>query len=227
MVPMNEIDRMRYLQAMGVDSYVSRRQLPGAAPTRRLALVRSSQLPAASNEARPQAHAEAPQMPRVDRVTAKLVPKSQPVATPKPASPAVRFNLVAVFTGGIAWVESLDDRPLATEQVQLIRGMARAVHGEASNPRVAQFDWPITNNPQLDQGVEAAKAGVSAFLQRHIEEQKCRALVILGANCSALVPTAQLGGINHVTTCSTLEMLEKPGSKKQVWADLQSLVLRA
>ena len=224
---MNEIDRMRYLQAMGVDSYVSRQQLPGAAPTRRLALVRSAQLPAASNESLPQAQAQAPEMPRVDRVAAKSASKPQPVAASKPVSPAVRFNLVAVFTGGIAWVESLDDRPLATEQVQLIRGMARAVHGEAGNPRVAQFDWPITNNPQLDQGEEAAKAGVSAFLQRHIEEQKCRALVILGASCAALVPTAQLGGISHVTTCSTLEMFEKPGSKKQAWADLQSIVLRA
>lgn len=222
---MNEIDRMRYLQAMGVDSYVSRQQLPGAAPTRRLALVHTAQLPAASNE--PLAQAQVPEMPQVGRVAARSAPKSQPVAAAKPVSPAVRFNLVAVFSGGIAWVESLDGRPLATEQVQLIKGMARAVHGEASNPRVAQFDWPITNNPQLDQGVEAAKAGVSAFLQRHIEEQKCRALVILGANCTALVPTAQLSGINHVATCSTLEMLEKPDSKKQVWADLQSLVLRA
>ena len=36
---MNELRRMAYLDALGVDSYVSRVQLPGAAATRRLAIV--------------------------------------------------------------------------------------------------------------------------------------------------------------------------------------------
>jgi hypothetical protein len=36
----NEIQRLAYLDAMGIDSFVSRRQLPGAAPTRRLCVVR-------------------------------------------------------------------------------------------------------------------------------------------------------------------------------------------
>jgi hypothetical protein len=105
--------------------------------------------------------------------------------------------------------------------------MTRAVCGEAGSPRIAQLDWPIHNNPQLDQGEEAAKAGVAAFLLRHIEEQKCRALVILGADCGALVPSTPLSGINRVETCSTVQMLEEPGCKQQVWADLQPIVLRA
>ncbi|MEZ5504388.1 MAG: hypothetical protein R3E50_17635, partial [Halioglobus sp.] len=38
---MNEFRRRAYLQAMGVDSYVSRAQLPGAAPTPRRAVARA------------------------------------------------------------------------------------------------------------------------------------------------------------------------------------------
>ena len=36
---MNELRRMAYLDALGIDSYVSRSQLPGAALTRRLAIA--------------------------------------------------------------------------------------------------------------------------------------------------------------------------------------------
>ena len=36
---MNELRRMAYLDALGIDSYVSRTQLPGAAVTRRLAIL--------------------------------------------------------------------------------------------------------------------------------------------------------------------------------------------
>ena len=230
-MPMNEIKRTLYLQAMGIDSYVSRHQLPGAAPIRRLALVHRNPAPTArkapSDLEQPSAQAQQPQRPSLDLARDKPALKTAAKVVEKPVSAAVRFSLVAVFSGGIAWVESLDDRPLAKAQVQLIRGMARAVHGEVGNPRVAQLDWPIHNNPQLDQGEEAAKAGVAAFLLRHIEEQKCRALVVMGANSVALVPSAPLGDINRLETLSTVEMLENPGCKKQVWADLQSLVLRA
>jgi len=50
--------------------------------------------------------------------------------------------------------------------------------------------------------------------------------VILGADCGALVPSTPLSGINRVETCSTVQMLEEPGCKQQVWADLQPIVLR-
>ena len=222
---MNEIIRAQYLQAMGMDSYVSRKQLPGAALTRRLAIVRSAPEPVVAKS--PVERGKPAQMPELDLVRNKPAPVVESSPQTRPVSEAVRFSLVAVFAGGIAWVESLDNRPLAREQVQLIRGMARAVHGSAENPRVAQFDWPMHNNPQLDQGVEAAKAGLSAFLLRHIDEQKCRAVVTLGAASAALVPAGQLGDVNRVDTHSTIEMLENPACKRQAWNDLLPLVLRA
>ncbi|RLQ21694.1 hypothetical protein DWB85_11820 [Seongchinamella sediminis] len=221
---MNEIDRLRYLHAMGVDAYVSRGQLPGAAPSKRLLLVAAPGHQA--TPAAPEPAARPAATPQLDVVKDKPAPRPAP-ARAQTLAPTVRFRLAAVFCGGIAWVESLGDRPLAREQVQLIQGMARAVHGSADTPKVAQFDWPIHNNPQLDQGEAAARAGVLAFLQRHIEEQKCRGLVILGEDAAAYVDAGGLGALPRVATLSTLQMLEQPAGKRQVWADLQPLVLRA
>jgi len=224
---MNEIDRLRYLQAMGVDAYVSRGQLAGALPSQRLVLVPVITPEAKQQEPAPSASRPEP-MPGLDVGGANPAPaaSSRPPRS-KIIAPTVRFSLAAVFAGGIGWVESLAGRPLAREQVQLIQGMARAVRGKADTPKVAQFDWPIHNNPQLDQGEAAARAGVLAFLLRHIEEQKCRGLVVLGEDAATYVDADGLGDLSRVCTLSTLQMIEQPAGKRQVWSDLQPLVLRA
>ena len=224
---MNELNRMRYLQAMGVDTYVSRGQLPGALPTSRLALVPAN-ADGVENVIADRTPVRPAEKPQLDVVPEPRQTAAPPVAAkPRAVEPTVRFSLAAVFSGGIAWVESLGDKPLAREQVQLIRGMARAVHGKSDTPKVAQFDWPIHNNPQLDQGEAAARAGVSAFLLRHIDEQNCRGLVILGQETASLIDASGLGNVSRVATRSTLEMIDQPDSKRQVWLDLQPLVLRA
>ena len=86
-----------------------------------------------------------------------------------------QFNIAAVVANGYLWVEEIGDRPLATEQVQLVQALARAlarvVDREASaagdgRPDVAMFKWPMHNNRQLDLGEEAARSGVAAFIGR-------------------------------------------------------------
>lgn len=235
---MNELNRMRYLDALGIENYVSRRQLPGAAPTRRLAIVRAE--PAAPAVPEPPAAASrerAASAPPAD-LAAVFEGEARVVATPadreresRPAksggqAQAVRFSLAAIFVGQIAWVETLEDRPLAREQVQLIHAMARAVSPDVGRPEVTQFDWPTHQNHQLDLGPEAALAGVAGFLQRQLEQRKCRGLVLLGEEAVKRVPLAQLGAVNAVVTASTLAMLQEPARKRQVWQDLQALVLR-
>ena len=232
---MNELNRMRYLDALGTDSYVSRSQLPGAAPTRRLAIVRSdipapaarSSARAAPDEAAPVRPSVMPEIPVLEDVRdSRSAPVAAESAPPRAQGEAVRFSLAAIFVGQIAWIETLDSNPLAKEQVQLIHAMARAVSGEVGRPDVTQFDWPTHQNHQLDLGQEAARAGVAGFLQRQIEQRKCRGLVLLGKACEARVPLAKLGAINAVVTESTLAMLREPARKRQVWQDLQPLVLR-
>jgi hypothetical protein len=231
---MNEPRRLTYLQALGIDSYVSRVQLPGAAPTRRLAMVR----PARAAEVRAENTVDG--VPEQRQLRADIALPARPAGrqddaqttplaalSPRTRTPTVRANLVAVFAGGVAWLESLQGRPLATEQLKLVQAMARAVHGEAATPKVAQFDWPMHSNHQLDQGIAAARAAAAAFLRRHIDEQKCRAVVLLGQGGAEFVDLAQLGDIACVTTLSTVEMLEAPAAKRRVWSDLQAIVLRA
>lgn len=222
---MNELQRLTYLQAMGVDTYVSRIQLPGAAQTRRLAIVsRANEMPTADVDVNdPVARQSSPVIPRVDSLVASPAASA---TTVRVATPAVSFNMAAVFAGGVAWLEALEGRPLAREQVKLIHAMARAINGDVAVPKVAQFDWPMHSSRQLDQGLDAARAALAAFLLRHIEEQDCRGLVSLGEVGAEFIDREQLAGVTCVTTLSTFAMLESPARKKQVWSDLQPLALR-
>lgn len=224
---MNELRRMQYLRAMGVDGYVSRTQLPGAAPTRRLALVMpiGPGVPVAANpegSARPVAKSE---LPAISNSPKKARPSSRKPREARPAVPVVRFSLAAFVAGDILWVEELGAAPLAREQSQLVYAMARAVAPDVERPGLAtQFDWPIHNNQQLDQGEEAARAGLAGFLTRLIEEHGCRALVVLGDRCEPRLASGHWPELTRVVTLSTRDMLADPASKRLVWSDLQVLL---
>ena len=98
--------------------------------------------------------------------------------------------------------------PLASDQVQLVQAMARALAGvskpslqssseaarpDAAQPDVQQFRWPIHTNQQLDLGEEAARAALAGFIGRRLEQQQCRGLVLLGEACRTRVPLEQMG----------------------------------
>lgn len=248
---MNELRRMAYLDALGIDAYVSRGQLPGAAVTQRLAIVPSQSRPASpvtsgvviedepasaalrELESRP----VAAQVPHID--SAPRSPSS-PVATPPvpPQKTVPRFSLVAIAAGGWLWLEELGDMPLATEQVRLVQAMGHALkvigrdagpaptavaQSNAAQPDVAHFRWPIHTNSQLELGEEAARASVAGFIGRKLEQQHCRGLVLLGESCRARVPLEPLG-VATASTLSSAEILANPQLKRQVWRDLLPLV---
>ena len=237
---MNELRRMAYLDAMGIDSYVSRGQLPGAAVTRRLAILRSqATVPITTTpEAEFAPQAGAIQMPRVDGASRKAHTKApaKPVAAPDAVGTAAvpRFSLAAIVSGDWLWLEDLDGRPLAREQVQLIQGMSRALarivppaaDRNQRQPIVAQFDWPIHNNQQLDQGEEAARAGAAGFIGRKLEQHPCRGLILLGAHTRERIMTDTFGQLPVGSAPDTASMLSDPTLKKQAWAALLSLAAR-
>lgn len=237
---MNELRRMAYLDAMGIDSYVSRGQLPGAAMTRRLAIVRSQAAAPITTtpEAEPAPQADALRMPRLDGGSGKTRPKPPPkpvAATDATVAAAVpRFSLAAIVSGDWLWLEDLNGRPLAREQVQLIQGMSRALarivppaaDRNQRQPIVAQFDWPIHNNQQLDQGEEAARAGAAGFIGRKLEQHPCRGLILLGAHTRERIMTDTLGQLPVGSAPDTVSMLADPTLKKQAWAALLSLAAR-
>lgn len=231
---MHELTRLAYLEAMGVDAYVSRHQLAGAAPTHRL-------VPVAPANAGPAATApERPAMPSADPAP---LAREKPAQEPPPAKPAAaavsaanRFRLAAVVAGGVLWLEDLGDLPLAREQVQLIDAMSRALalataRAGAAGPPAAdwqapepgQFDWPLHNNEQFDHGEEAAQAAVQAYVARRIEECRCRAIVLLGETARSRLPQGALP-VPGVVTHTTAEVLSAPALKATVWRALAPLV---
>jgi hypothetical protein len=137
--------------------------------------------------------------------------------------------LIAIVAGDWLWLEELPDTLLSTEQVRLVQSMAQALllsQGQESaavtKPDVAQFNWPIHTNHQLDLGAEAARASVAGFVARRLEQHGCRGLVLLGQPCVQRVPLTEMT-IRSVSTASSAEILASPSLKRQVWCDLQPL----
>ena len=229
---MHELRRLAYLSALGIDSYVSRSQLPGAAPTRRLAVI-----PARRENAVPVQHAGQARPDSAVAVVSDRLPADShtPVSAPEPSGSApmegqktIRFSLAAVVAGGLLWLEELGDLPLAREQVHLIAAMARALSlsaGAAADTvhDVSQFDWPIHHNAQLDQGEGASRAAVAGFIGRKLEQHACRGMVLLGESSPARVDLGMLPEAACVRIPGTLAMLSDPRHKKRAWTALLQL----
>jgi hypothetical protein len=233
---MHELTRRAYLDTMGIDSYTSRTQLPGAAVSRRLVVVRKSRVadkettsavsaPTVSNTAA--AFREAANAVKDELGTARV---SSSNTTPEPASLATTlavpaFSLVAITAGGCLWVEEVTNSGVSKNQVHLIRAIAKALALPDGEVEVSQFDWPIHNNSQLDLGAAAAAAALGGFVQRKVD--RCGGLVLLGSASQQRLEVVQLELGLCVRTVSTLEMLRQPLLKKQAWQDLQPLAKRS
>ena len=232
---MNELRRLAYLEALGVDGYVSRSQVPGAAVTRRLAILPAAPTVAPQGkEPASQQRRQAPppiEMPRVETAAVAPVAKLVEPVLAREYQP-LNFSLAAVTCGGWLWVEELGNVPFTSAQLQLVQSMADALGRFKGSPEaenkpasgagavLTQFDWPMHTNLQLDQGQDAARASVAAFIQRKLEQAECAGLVLLGRECEARVPLDQLDSCRIVRTVSTALMLLEPLLKRQAWQDL-------
>jgi hypothetical protein len=144
-----------------------------------------------------------------------------------PAAPAkspgtdgiTRFRIAAIQAGGWLWLEDLGDMPLAQEQVQLIAAMATAVCAGGGKPVVAQFDWPMHNNQQLDLGPEAATVSLGSFVERQLTDGQCAGLVLLGETVGPRLPS-NLNCPHRVALPGTRAMLDDPALKRRAWAGL-------
>lgn len=240
---MHELSRLAYLEAMGIDHYLSRSQLPGAAPTTRLAIV-SRPAPVPVDSAPPKGGIDAvddvERMPRLEREKPRSLDENRrvpPSATRSTGKSIDRFSLATIVAGRWLWVEDLRGMPLARDQVQLMQAMALALeqlsaHSPAPRessglPRadVAQFDWPIHTNQQLDLGEEAARTALLGFLGRKIE-QGGLGLVLLGTAGAQRVPLGELACPRVAVSHSTAELLADPSLKKKAWAELKSILNR-
>lgn len=234
---MNELKRLAYLQAMGTDTYISLRQLPGAAPTRRLAIVRKLP-PAATALEMGDGIAELDQLLQAPPARATAIrsadPELEPVRSPA-AEVSLRFSLAAVSCGGWLWLEEIGRTPFSQQQLQLLQALTGALGfvagqvaaGVAKPPELAQFNWPIHSNRQLDLGEEAARASAAGFIQRKLDTLDCHGLVLLGQSCASRVALDQLDCARLLRTVSTSAMLQDPLLKRQAWQDLRPFFQQA
>jgi hypothetical protein len=234
----SDLDRLACLEAMGLTLYSSRRDLPGAAPSRRVlspAAVAAASPPAANRDAVPRAEPEAspgavPSSAEMPGSLARSLdaPKARPqhVGAPAPAATAksdtLRFRLAAVLAGGALWLEELGDAPLAREQVTLVQAMARACGWAGEAPRVQEFAWPMHRNPQLDQGPEAAAVALQAFLTRLTGEAGLTRILLLGSGARERA-TALALPVPAAALPSTRAMLAGAAAKRDAWAVLREL----
>jgi len=235
---MHELSRRTYLESMGIDSYISRRQLPGAALTQRLVINR--RVPVSDAPATPApgkvaisvesstatAFREAASTVKSQIGTARSAPAT-PIIEQKSAAAVPAFTIVAVVAGGCLWLEELSGSPVSRNQVHLIRAMAKALALKEGELDVSQFDWPIHSNAQLDLGEDAVRAALGGFVQRKVGQSKCHGLILLGSACQKRLDTTQLETVHCLHTVGTSDMLRDPQLKKQAWLDLQPLANRS
>lgn len=214
-----EMARRQALQAMGIDVYVSRYDMPGAAPSVRQRLIIGKSPSSTALSASTQKSAEsAPARSLSPAASSVPVITSQPSAISTKASEAVTFSMLLVSAGPFLWVEQLPDSLIRQDQLALINAMARAINADVS-VRQQQFDWPVRGSTALTSDAESAKQALQGLIQRMAREVNAKRVVVMGA-CPFLPDRIAQSA---VIIPSTIAMLENAGLKREAWKALKPL----
>ena len=232
-----EMARRQALEAMGIDVFVSRFDMPGAAPSVRQRLMVSETPPnsAPLNASAPKNTAGAqltpPPLSNIPRSGARaastsLSPSASSVSVDAPpssvssnkASEAVKFSMLLVSAGPFLWVEQLPDELIRQDQLALINAMARAISPQVL-VRQQQFDWPVRGSTALTSDAESATQALQGLIQRMAREVNAKRVVVMGA-CPFLPDRIAQSA---VIIPSTIAMLENALLKREAWKALKSL----
>lgn len=201
---MREPWRSAYLKSMGVDIYVARRPLAGAAPSiaplwDTAAVVRRGTTPEPHVRVEPEAVAPA-QPPSAKALRglpegldldggAPPAVAAEPVA--RAATTAVpRFVLQVVRSAGVLL---LDEGPARNSDRnayrQFIMNLLVALGRRPADVEIDRFGWPMVTNPSVDQSEQAARESLSASIERRCDEGSCDIIVLLGPTAQQWVQT--------------------------------------
>jgi hypothetical protein len=209
-----EMARRQALKAMGIVSYVSRYDLPGAAPAQRQSLSPPPAPPVTQPPDAPRS--KAPSTVSSQRVQSHAAPESSVV---KPAGDAVQFSMLIVSAGQFLWLEQLPDGLIRQDQLALINSMACAVSGAGFEMTQQQFDWPLRGNSALGSDAESAKQALQGLIQRMAREVDARRVVAMG-DCQFLPDRIAQSA---VSIPSTMAMLVDATHKQAAWQSLKPL----
>lgn len=233
----------KYLDAMGIQTWTPRIELPGAKPSLSSESTRDVVEPAAalvSQATRQDATAAAGKPVEGQGVEKNgLSPTNDGSKEDNEALDRPRFRLVSLLYPGHCMVVSdfpVDkERYISSEQHRLLSDMLLTLgvrDSESATP--VFFEWPMQNQ-QLDQGRDGALDAVKAFLSAQIASQKLRFVLIMGDTASRYLlpheaelasPQGKLWSLSDyaaLITDSIDTMLEQPLRKREVWRHLQSL----
>ncbi|MDK1395981.1 energy transducer TonB [Pseudomonas protegens] len=253
-----ESRRRAYLSAMQVVSWLPRSELPFAAPSRPELLA----LPEPEVEAPPApvVEAKAPAAPVARSVERPKIEVPRPSTAPaRPASKALiegeeapapvvkapvvpppRFALQLLRAGRCLLLvelptgEAFQSRDPA---YLLLKDMLRAA-GLPDSPQILAepVRWPMLTRGNLDQGPEAARDFVQAFVGVRIEQEPCVCLWLIGlpavrfageANAESYNRELQVEGLGSAWALPGLELLmEEPQRKADVWQAMRRLMTR-
>lgn len=199
---MLESVRLDYLTALGVTSWVPRYQLAHAAyrsPPELPAVVSVPEVvapPIAAEAARCALVAERVGVrPRVSVPTRVALPKPEQAPESLPAEvvpelePLPAFHLQLWLAGSCALLLEVQGPGLesAMPEFTLLRDILRAAGLPVSPHLYAEFQWPLTRNPQFDRSSPAASLALQAFMQARLESEPVVSLGCFGVHTTLLL----------------------------------------
>ena len=253
-----ESRRRAYLSAMQVVSWLPRSELPFAAPSRPALLalpepeLAAPPAPVVETKAPAVAAARTGERPKIEVPRPSATPArsaSKPVAEGEeapapvvkaPVVPPPRFALQLLRAGRCLLLvelptgEAFQSRDPA---YLLLKDMLRAA-GLPDSPQILAepVRWPMLTRGNLDQGPEAARDFVQAFVGVRIEEEPCVCLWLIGlpavrfageANAESYNRELQVEGLGSAWALPGLELLmEEPQRKADVWQAMRRLMTR-
>ncbi len=244
-----EPHRSRYLRALGVDVYMPRRPLPGAAPSVPISWVQeeaaepavisdSGRVPSAltadadapgqraiderSNDDS-MARSGRPALPDVGVTDRRSAPEPDGAAVPvqKPEVPRFSLMVARCDTGIVVIDEGPGPGRRRDDYLRLLGNLLFALYRRPVVVESDTFVWPMVKNPVVDQGEQAARETLGAYLQRQCSLAGGQTLVALGSGPARWLDEDPV--FHLVAGISLWRCLTDAGVKRTLWQQLQPL----
>ncbi len=241
---MRSVSQLAYLQALDIPALVSRRDLPGAAPTQRMQLARTAPrlsvdstgvlatgVPATGVPATGAPAAGAPDLASLSAGLKRSVADKAPAANaakspesvaaaPKAGTPV--FSVAATLAGGWYWLDEIPSgREPGEEYGQLLLAICRALGWSQEPARMERFSYPVAAG--LAGGVGEAREALQGFLNGRLSRLSPAGVILMGDLDQPWFDRGCFEEQRVVQTVSAWQMLRDASLKRQAWSDLKGL----
>ena len=223
-----EIRRRNILSLMNQDVYISRYDLPGAAKTKRFSLIdKVKSGPILGGSPKNDKSSDEFKIDRSKNSYAENNKDKNVILTPEETGQKnIAFSAIAFFSDRFLWLEDLQNTPFSKDQLQLVTDINAVMEGERKVLEVASFDWPVHNNPQFDNSLEAAITSLGGFLDRLNNKFQWEKSFLLGESDMTRFNLREKLSSLVKLSISSREMLLKPEIKSVLWSELLEHVER-